>query len=354
MSKLGFVVRKRFPRLYRIVIAIINYFLQAIKPYSIYITDNLGGSFKEYFISQDMDCRISMLKKEVDDESVLTVDVILQRFLHYPDARYRRRYRKKRPVIGGLLPAEEVPMKESIKTELKQHKKKYPFLSSHIEESVFYFFHGLRLLPKEVTTYIAGSDFIDLGAFVGDSSIALRQYDYRKIYSVEISHKSIGQYVKNLTNSGIPESKYRIIHAGIGAVDNGEMIRIGDNGSAGLSPLRKAGKYDEIEVPVRTLDSIVSEYGIEPRFIKVDIEGFALEFVKGAKNTLRKFRPVLSVAIYHNPGEFFETRMLLEETVDGYTFLIRKLSCGIRNNQCHSEVVLLAFPNEILSPDESS
>jgi hypothetical protein len=72
-----------------------------------------------------------------------------------------------------------------------------------------------------------------------------------------------------------------------------------------------------------------------------------MDFVKGAQKTLSKFRPVLSVAIYHNPIEFFEVKPALEQLLTNYTFLIRKLSSQVKFNQIHSEVVLLGYPKEL-------
>ncbi len=161
-----------------------------------------------------------------------------------------------------------------------------------------------------------------------------------------MSLKSIEKYRVNLANCGITPDKFEIINAGLASNDNEPPERLWDTGSSGLSFLRKSGKYDEISVEKKSLDFLVDKYNIVPRFIKVDIEGNSLEFVKGATKTLIKFRPVLSVAIYHNPYEFFEVKPMLEDLLSDYVFLIRKLATGVRNNLCHSEVVLLGYPKE--------
>jgi FkbM family methyltransferase len=347
MGNLGRKIKSRFPGVYHVLVKTVNYFLQMARPFSIYITDSLGGSFKDYFVRNDMVSRISLLKKGLDKESNETIDIILQRMLNYPDERYKQKTAKVKQVIGGLLPVEAEPYRELIKSELKRYKKQLPHISGKIEESVFYFFHGLRLLPEKVIQYIRGGDFMDIGAFIGDSSIALSNYNYRKIYAVEISAKSINQFINNMARSGIQNTRFEVIHAGISSEDTDETIKIADTGSAGLSSLRNTGKYDEIDVPQKTLDRIVAQFKIEPRFIKVDIEGNGFEFTKGAIDTIKRFRPVLSIAIYHNPQEFFEVKPFLEKSVEGYVFMIRKLSCGIKNNQCHSEIVLIGYPGEI-------
>jgi FkbM family methyltransferase len=349
MKQLGPAVKEGFPNIYFFLIGIINAFRKIIKPYSIYITDSLGGSFKSYFIISDMSAKISELKRNLDKESIDTIDVILQRLLNYPDERYKQKTSKHKEIVGGLLPCEMEQIKEKINTKLKHDKRKLKSLSKHIEESVFYYYHGLSLLPDQITKYIKDNDFIDAGAFIGDSAIALKEYQYKKIYSIEISQKSIKRYKANLARHNINVDKFDIINIGIASTNDKTQIKLADTGSSGLSLLRKVGKYDEILVDQRTTDYIVDHYKISPRFIKVDIEGNGLEFVKGAKGTLVKFRPVLSIAIYHNPYEFFEIKPLLEKTLPDYIFLIRKLTTGIKNNLCHSEVVLMGYPKEIIN-----
>jgi len=348
MNKSGPFLKENFPKTYSFLIAIINTFIKISRPYYIYITDSLGGSFKSYFINSNMTEVISELKRNLDKESVDTIDVIMQRLLNYPDERYKHKTSKHKKSIGGLLPVEMKLSRKNIHEDLKHFKRNLKFLSKHIDESVFYFYHGLSLLPGEVAKYIKDQDFIDAGAFIGDSAIALKEYQYKKIYSIEISRKSIEKYKINLAGSNISTDKYEIINVSIASTNDKPPVNLADTGSSGLSSLRNSGKYDEILVEQKSIDNIVEEYKISPRFIKVDIEGNGLEFVKGAKKTLIKFRPVLSIAIYHNPYEFFEVKPLLEKILDDYNFLIRKLSTGIKDNLCHSEVVLMGYPKEII------
>ena len=349
MKQLGPTIRKIFPKLYYSLTTIIKVFRRIVQPYYIYITDSLGGSFKSYFINTNMVEKISELRNNLDKESIETIDVIVQRLLHYPDEKFKQKSSKRKEIIGGLLPCEMDRIRINIFKKLNRDKQRLKFISKHIEESVFYYYHGLSLLPEQIKSYIKDQDFIDAGAYIGDSAIALKDYQYKKIYSLEISEKSIERYKSNLARNGINAYKFEVINTGIVSTNNKTPVRLADTGSSGLSLLRKAGKYDEILVDQKSIDYIVDKYNISPRFIKVDIEGNALEFVKGAKETLTKFRPVLSVAIYHNPYEFFEVKPLLEKLLPDYVFLIRKLATGIKNNLCHSEVVLLGYPKEIIN-----
>ncbi|MCF8223790.1 MAG: FkbM family methyltransferase [Bacteroidales bacterium] len=319
-----------------------------LAPHYLYITDSLGGSFKSFFISNNMNEKISRLKKNLDKESLHILDIIMQRILHYPDESFKRKIPKKVPVIGGLLEVEKYDNRIKVNKYLSKVKKECGLPRKYIQDSVFYYKHGLLFLPSSVEQYISNQDFIDIGAFIGDSAISLKQYNYKKIYSIEVSRKSIANYKTNLEKCKISSENYEVINVCIESEDHHKPVKLPDTGSAGLSVNRKSGKYDFITVEQKSLDSIVADFKINPRFIKVDIEGNCLKFVNGAKKTLLKYRPVLSLAIYHNPGEFFDVKPALENILDNYTYVIRKLSGGIINNQCHSEIILLAYPKEII------
>jgi len=46
------------------------------------------------------------------------------------------------------------------------------------------------------------------------------------------------------------------------------------------------------------IDNYVKEKQIKPTFIKIDVEGAEFEVLKGAKQTLKKFKPVLVIEIH--------------------------------------------------------
>lgn len=58
----------------------------------------------------------------------------------------------------------------------------------------------------------------------------------------------------------------------------------------------------------------------------MDIEGAAYNAILGAVNFLKEDNPLLTLAIYHTPEEFFATKPFLESRDLGYTFMIRNLN----------------------------
>jgi FkbM family methyltransferase len=53
-------------------------------------------------------------------------------------------------------------------------------------------------------------------------------------------------------------------------------------------------------VTVTTIDKVIKEQNFfENGLIKMDIEGFEMKALEGAKNTLRTLKPALAIAVYH-------------------------------------------------------
>jgi FkbM family methyltransferase len=71
----------------------------------------------------------------------------------------------------------------------------------------------------------------------------------------------------------------------------------------------------QIEVPLVTIDSLVAELGL-PRvnFIKMDIEGAEPNALRGARQTIAAYRPQMSIATEHSPGEYGEVRDIILKT----------------------------------------
>ena len=74
-------------------------------------------------------------------------------------------------------------------------------------------------------------------------------------------------------------------------------------------------------------------------FVKLDIEGSEADALRGAANLLKRCRPVISMAMYHKPGDMWELPLLVNQLVDDYSFYIRQHD----NNSF--EAVFYAVPN---------
>jgi hypothetical protein len=57
-------------------------------------------------------------------------------------------------------------------------------------------------------------------------------------------------------------------------------------------------------------------------FIKMDVEGAEVEALRGAENTIRKFRPKLAISVYHSISDFVDVFELISSLNLGYRFYL--------------------------------
>ena len=105
-----------------------------------------------------------------------------------------------------------------------------------------------------------------------------------------------------------------------GVGDNNEQRYICTKGSADSATLLKLG---DTLIVVRRIDDLVEEYGV-PTFIKMDLEGFEIEALKGAEQTIRQHKPKMAVCLYHKRSDMWEIPILLNTWVPEYRFYCKK------------------------------
>lgn len=187
---------------------------------------------------------------------------------------------------------------------------------NHFEVSVFYHKHHLNMIKH--WERIIDKNIIDVGAYIGDSAIILQNYTREKVYSFEAvsaNYQLMLQTIQlNKANNVVP------IQKALGS--KSEKLKISLYGAGSSIAINKNQEFEEVEVI--TLDSFVCEHNLEIGFIKVDIEGFEMEFLQGALETIRKQKPTMLVSIYHQGSDFFGIKPFLENLGLGYTFKVCK------------------------------
>ena len=56
----------------------------------------------------------------------------------------------------------------------------------------------------------------------------------------------------------------------------------------------------------------------------MDIEGAEVGVLKGAKEIIKKYRPVLAICAYHKPSDLIDIPLLITSTVPDYHIFLRK------------------------------
>jgi hypothetical protein len=67
-----------------------------------------------------------------------------------------------------------------------------------------------------------------------------------------------------------------------------------------------------ISVPVTTIDTTCEQYHLQGQgLIKMDIEGYEMKALEGAKKTLANYKPQLAIAVYHDYENALKCREII-------------------------------------------
>lgn len=140
-----------------------------------------------------------------------------------------------------------------------------------------------------------GDDAIDVGAHVGDvSRQILTSAPGGRLLAVEPLPHLAAELRRTMPESVIVE-EVALTDAEPGEVD---FLHVkNDPGYSGLRERDYPQEPDLERLTVRTerLDALVERHGLEPRLIKIDVEGAELHVLRSARRTIERFRPVVLV-----------------------------------------------------------
>lgn len=268
---------------------------------------------------------VSLLKRNMDQCEQVKIDIILDRLSKVIRGRGDE-------IIFSAQEAEKIiSMEETFyKTITKVNEASeescyewngYKLPHSTFDVSVYYYQCGIGAL--EDIGKLADKDIIDAGAYIGDSSVILSDYTKKSVYAFEAfydNYRQIDRICKlNEKNNVIP------VNLAISS-QNDEMVTfyIRGAGETGHGIVKRDGlEYKkEVNVKTTTIDEYVKKHGLQVGLIKADIEGAERELIKGAKETILKYKPALLISIYHTADDFFELKKMIEDLNIGYRFKI--------------------------------
>jgi FkbM family methyltransferase len=89
------------------------------------------------------------------------------------------------------------------------------------------------------------------------------------------------------------------------------------------------------QVPLRSIDFLVKSRELDRiDFIKLDIEGAEMACLRGARESIGRFKPKLAISLYHRPDDLFEIILFIKNEFPFY-------ACHLDHYTIHSEETVL-------------
>lgn len=96
---------------------------------------------------------------------------------------------------------------------------------------------------------------------------------------------------------------------------------------------------NEQQIPLCSIDHLINSGTIDKiDFIKLDVEGAELPALRGARESIRNFKPKLAISLYHRPNDLFEIIIFIKEKFPFY-------GCYIDHYTIHQEETVLYCAN---------
>lgn len=173
-----------------------------------------------------------------------------------------------------------------------------------------------------------GEVFVDCGGFDGDTAeqFVLRCPDYRKVWLFEPSSA-------NMCRAELRLASYRDVCFVAKAVGDRPHTVCFDSSAGTSSAVSESG---DTLVEVGTLDQEIDE---RVTLIKMDLEGWELKALKGARRHIERDHPKLAIAVYHQASDFWRVPEQVLGVRDDYNIYLRHYTEG------WSETVMYFIPH---------
>ncbi len=170
------------------------------------------------------------------------------------------------------------------------------------------------------------STFIDIGANIGATSIPLAKYHPQTDFQLFEPHPLL---FKNLCDN-ISFNKLSNVTAHNFAITNSSEKSLPfyaqkNSDNLGLSSFKKnydIDEHDVIDVKCLSIDDAFEKHNVPIRVIKIDTQGSELQVLLSAKNTIKRYKPVI---FFEFESEYFEDKSEEKMTKDNILNLLTGL-----------------------------
>jgi len=145
--------------------------------------------------------------------------------------------------------------------------------------------------------------FVDVGAHVGKYAVRMAKY-YGKVIAIEPNPEAVEVLKKNIELNNV--SNVEILNVACGDIEEERILHIRGGSSTFFG---KYGGKAEVKVKVARLDNLVKKADV----VKIDVEGWELNVVRGAKKLIETCKPVFLIE-HHEKAYEYKNNSVLEGT----------------------------------------
>ncbi|WP_085169326.1 FkbM family methyltransferase [Brachyspira hyodysenteriae] len=189
--------------------------------------------------------------------------------------------------------------------------------------------------------------FLDAGAYVGDTIDKFINYysgSFHKIYAFEPGEKQFKAIVYRIDRL-IKEwaiNKNNIIVQKSGLSNYNGEVYFDETTQIAVNSISKINTNNKVELT--TIDSFLK--GSPITFLKADIEGEELNMLKGAVNTIKKYKPKMAISVYHKPNDLLTIPSFIKKLVPEYNLALR------HHSTIYADTILYCWPDQT-RPDQT-
>lgn len=175
-------------------------------------------------------------------------------------------------------------------------------------------FHLYKIISKKKST------IIDIGANIGNHSIYFGKYLCNKVIAIEPSQMHSNILRKNLS-ANLSEHQYEVMQIAVGNEEGYANLVFPSDinlGAAKIDTTSNNSNLKSEKVPIKKLDNIINDINIF--MLKIDVEGFEIDVLKGAENLIKNNLPHIIIEA-HDDEHLNEIKQFLNTY--NYTILGR-------------------------------
>jgi len=211
---------------------------------------------------------------------------------------------------------------EDFYQNLQDQKSKDSFtayLLSKVRQDMQYLppvFEKVQYFPQGIFDLTDRESYFDCGAFEGDTIATFLKAtggQYRHIWAVEPDKSNCKQLIRYIENE-------KLTHI--------DVVNKGIYSAAGKLPFQETGSmlsmitdHSDAYIETDTIDQIAA--GNPVTYLKMDVEGVELEALRGAEQTIKTYKPILGISIYHKQQDLIDIPTYIKEIVPAYKFYFR-------------------------------